>query len=44
LLYRLLVGKRSGAPKRIEVQGAVVGRRRLAKDKELDEEGYQERN
>lgn len=33
----LLMGERSGATERTEVQGAVVGRGRLAKDEELDE-------
>ena len=43
-VQRLLVGERAGAAQRVEVQRAVVGRRRLAEDEEFDEEEDDQRD
>jgi hypothetical protein len=44
LLERLLVGECSRAPERVEVQRAVIGRRWLSKNEELNKEEDQERD
>jgi hypothetical protein len=43
-VQRLLVSERAGTAQRVEVQGAVIGRRRLAEDEELDEEEDDQRD
>jgi hypothetical protein len=44
LLDRLLVGEGACAPQRVEAQRSVVGRGRLTKGEELDEEKDDARN